>query len=113
MVLNGYLAAYQFRPTRLEPLLPIVRFYRENGQAHLGHLFACPVVTAVYPDDILFIERRVYEYELPLEYARCCSTLGLASEAERMYARVLAAPALPEKIRMIAEKRAGFDLTPG
>jgi glycosyltransferase involved in cell wall biosynthesis len=106
LVLTAYLTAYESRPARLEPLLPIVRYYRETGQPGLGRLFGRPVVEARYPEDILFIERRLYEYELPIEYARCCSALTLAGEAKRMYARLLAVPTLPDRIRTLVENEA-------
>jgi tetratricopeptide (TPR) repeat protein len=76
LVLHAYLSAYASRPTRLEPLLPIVRFYRESSEPYLGRLFGHPVVNAAYPEDILFVERRVYEGELAQEYARCCEAVG-------------------------------------
>jgi hypothetical protein len=71
-VFNSYLAAYQFCPSRLEPILYVARYYRETKQYHLGHLFSRLCVETPYPDDILFIEKNIYEYELPLEYGICC-----------------------------------------
>ena len=61
LVLDQYLRAYEFRPSRIEPLYHIARFYRENGQPSLARLFAGPGLGAPYPDDLLFIERQVYE----------------------------------------------------
>ena len=37
-----------------------------------------------YPDDFLFIERNIYEHELPAEYALCCSQLGKQEEPMRL-----------------------------
>jgi tetratricopeptide (TPR) repeat protein len=71
LVLSSYLAAYQFRPTRLEPLFHIAKFYRENQEFDLGYLFSRAVVDAAYPKDILFIEKRIYESGLREEYAAC------------------------------------------
>jgi hypothetical protein len=91
-VLDAYLTAFQFRPCRLEPLLPVARHYRQEGQYHLGFMFARPVIETPYPDDVLFIERNVYAVELPFEYATCCAKLGLTEEANRIYKSIRTRP---------------------
>jgi hypothetical protein len=83
LVLAAYLRAYGFRPTRLEPIFHVAKFYRENGQYHIGHLFSRVVNEAPYPDDLLFIEKNIYDHELWLEYALCCERLGKQEEASR------------------------------
>jgi glycosyltransferase involved in cell wall biosynthesis len=75
LVLDAYLRAYEFRPTRVEPIYQIARFYRETGQYHLGHLFSRAVLHVPYPEDLLFIERSIYEHDLKLEYDLCCEQL--------------------------------------
>ncbi len=61
LVLSAYLTAYEFRPTRLEPLFYVARFYREQGEQNLSRLFSKVSETAVCPNDLLFIEKAVYE----------------------------------------------------
>lgn len=78
------LQAYQLRPSRLEPILPIVQFYNEHQQHHLEYLFAKVWTETRCPDDILFVERPVYEYLLPFEYAMACFYTGRADEARRV-----------------------------
>src|SRR5262249_23866637 len=97
-ILNSYLEAYQYRPSRLEPLLPIARHYRETGQPHLSLLFSRIVVETPYPDDWLFNERSFYDHELPMEYARACCELGLHGEAQRVCDEVLANPRVNESV---------------
>ena len=94
-VLHGYLDAFQYRPSRLEPLLPVARHYRETGQYQLGFLFSRLSNEVPYPEDILFIERSVYEHALPLEYALCCAGMQLHQEAVRVCDQMLALPSLP------------------
>ena len=96
LVLDAYLRAYGFRPARLEPLYHVARFYRENEQFDLGYLFSRSVIEAPYPEDVLFIERSIYEHGLWLEYALCCERLGKRDEAIRASERVLACPEAPE-----------------
>ena len=83
LVMDAYLRAYEFRPTRLEPLFHIANFYRVNQRYHLGYLFSHPVVETPYPDDLLFIEKSIYDYELWQEYALCRDRLGKQEEAAR------------------------------
>jgi hypothetical protein len=61
LVLHKYLEAYQFRPSRIEPLHQIAKYYREAGQDRLAGLFAQAGAGAPYPDDLLYIERALYE----------------------------------------------------
>ena len=81
LVLDAYLRAYELRPTRVEPIYQIARFYRENGRYHLGYLFSRAVIDAPYPEDLLFIERSIYEHELKREYALCSEQVGKRDEA--------------------------------
>ena len=76
LVLDAYLRAYEFRPTRVEPIYQIARFYREHGQYHLGYLFSRAVFDTPYPEDLLFIEKGIYQHDLPLEHALCREHLG-------------------------------------
>jgi len=105
LVLNAYLAAYQYRPTRLEPSYQITRFYCENGQYDLAYLFGRPVAGAQYPDDILFIERGIYEHGFPLEYALACAGSGRRDEAVKVLDGILAASSVPETVKQAARER--------
>ena len=104
LVLDAYLRAYGFRPARLEPLLHVARFYRENEQFHLGYLFSRAVIETPYPEDLLFIESSIYDYELWLEYALCCERLGNIGEAIRASERVLACAHAPDPVLATARR---------
>lgn len=95
VVLNSYLQAYNFRPTRLEPIYKIVRFYREHQQFALGYQFSRLVTETGYPEDILFIERAVYDHLLLVEHAACCFGTGKAEEAHRVCRKLLDRGGLP------------------
>lgn len=109
-VLGAYLAAHEYRPSRLEPLLHVARHYREERQYALGHLFSRPVVDAPFPRDALFVERGVYEYELPLEYGICCYWTGRHREAVRINDAILALPDVPVPVREAAERNRQFSI---
>lgn len=103
LVLSRYLEAYRFRPSRLEPLFYVARFYRETEQYPLGFLFSRTTIETPYPDDILFVEKTVYQYELPQEYAICCSRIGKHEEAIRAFEGILSCADAPESYHRDAQ----------
>jgi glycosyltransferase involved in cell wall biosynthesis len=111
VVLSSYLEAYESRPWRLEPIVHIARQYRERHQYHSAYVFARIAVEVPYPqDDVLFIEKPVYEYELPTEYAICCYWLGKHEEAIRGNDLILQCPNLPENYRLSAIRNRDLSL---
>ena len=66
---EAYLEAYNFRPTRAEPLYEISRAYRSMDKPRLGYLYAKIGVEIPYPQtDILFIAQDVYEWKMMDEF---------------------------------------------
>jgi hypothetical protein len=110
LVLSSYLEAYQFRPSRLEPILYVARFYRETKHYHLGYLFSRLCVEAPYPEDIMFVERNIYEYELPLEYGICCYWIGRHEEAIRVNEAIIACPNVPANFLETARKNRQYSV---
>jgi len=84
-VLAAYLDAYQYRPTRAEPLYKIAVHYRWQGAFHLAHLFLQQAAALPYPhEDYLFLEERLYRYVIKMALATCCYHIG-QYEAGRRY----------------------------
>ncbi len=94
----------------MEPLYHVARYYRENRQYHLGYMFSKPIVEMSYPEDILFIERNIYEYLLPFEYAICCYWIGKHEEAIRVNDEILACPRAPQDILEAAQRNRQFSI---
>jgi glycosyltransferase involved in cell wall biosynthesis len=94
-VLDAVLRAYEYNSARLEPLYPVVKRYRESREFHTGYLLSRVLPETPYPKDGLFIEKDVYTYKLPLEYAICCHYAGNYAEAVRVYDEMLKRPNLP------------------
>ncbi len=61
-VRDGYLAAYQMRPTRAEPLCALARYHRLREEFALAHLYAHQAVAIPYPTDSLFVDAAVYTW---------------------------------------------------
>jgi tetratricopeptide (TPR) repeat protein len=75
----GLLAAYNFRPTRAEPLYDLAKHYREKGDNAAALMFAKTGLPKTRPDDLLFVNDFVYEHGLRYEY----SIAGYYDEKER------------------------------
>lgn len=62
VVRDGYLAAYQMRPTRAEPLCALARYHRLRDEFALAHLYAQQAAAMAYPTDSLFVDTAVYAW---------------------------------------------------
>ncbi|MDD2769644.1 MAG: glycosyltransferase family 2 protein [Methylococcus sp.] len=94
-VAQAYLAAYQFRPCRAEPLVNLARFHRERHQFALAHLYAERAVGLPPPSDILFVEVDCYGWRALDEYAVAAYWTDDFRACEQTCRRLLASPALP------------------
>tara|TARA_B100000287_G_C20630616_1_gene779670 strand:+ start:417 stop:1580 length:1164 start_codon:yes stop_codon:yes gene_type:complete len=76
--LSAYLRAYEFMPSRLEPIHTIVKYCRDNEFYRIGYIigkFALDNITPL-PKDALFVDGDVYMYKLMDEVAICASWSG-------------------------------------
>lgn len=68
LALQAYLEAYQFTPTRAEPLQKIANYYRLHNQPELAYMFAKQGQRIPYPTDhLLFVSHPVYDYQFDEE----------------------------------------------
>ena len=64
----AYLSAYQHHPKRAEPLYELVKMNRVIGNRNLAYMFYNTAKQIPYPkDDVLFINRTIYDYLLDYE----------------------------------------------
>jgi len=90
-VLDAYLRAWEFRPTRAEPLHAIAARCRADGRYPLGYLFAERAAAIPVPAvDILFVDESVYNWRALDEQAVCASWIGKHEEAFALCRRLLA-----------------------
>ena len=99
-VQDAYLNAWDFRPTRAEPLYNIAVHYRERQRYQLGYLYAEPAAQIPLPDDdYLFVDAAVYAWRATDEQAICASWIGKRAEAFVLCRRLLARPDIPDNER--------------
>ncbi|QCS48340.1 glycosyltransferase [Picosynechococcus sp. PCC 11901] len=107
-ICNAYLAAYQFRPSRAEPLVELARFYREKQKYHLANIFAQQALKIKKPNDTLFLENSVYRYRAMDEAAIAAFWTGDKKQSFNLCQKLLLGDLLPEKDRQRVKKNASF-----
>jgi hypothetical protein len=108
IVLSAYLAAFERRPTRAEPLCGLARYCREHEHWELARLFATRAMQIPRPDDVLFVDENTYAWRCRDEYAIACYWCGDYEESARVASELLADPALPDDQRERVESNLRF-----
>jgi len=106
-VQQAYLRAWEFRPTRAEPLYAIARSYRMDGRYQLGHLFAEKAAQIPLPaQDALFVAAEIYTWRADDEQAVCGSWIGCHGETVELCRRILRRNDVPEedRLRIVANR---------
>ena len=80
-VQDAYLRAWEYRPSRAEPLYAIAHWYRSHQRYQLGYLFAERAAQIPVPEnDALFLGAEVYAWRALDEQAVCASWIGKGEE---------------------------------
>ena len=99
-----FITAWEFRPTRLEPIMHLAAGYREKGAFVTALMWAERGRSITYPDsERLFVERWVYDWGFDLELAVCAWWNGQHKFADAMWITLLARNDLTESARQIIE----------
>lgn len=106
----AYLRAWEFRPTRAEPLYCLAFAYRSAGRYQLGHLFARQAEQIPMPDDNLWVDAGVYNFRATDERAVCASWLGNHDEAFTLCRRLVARTDVPDDERQRIESNRDFSV---
>ena len=125
VVMQDYLAAHQAEPDRAGPLYRIGMHYQSLRQYPLSHIFFSQAIRIPLPDgNRLFVERAIYDYLLPVEYAVSCYYTGDHESAIEICNALLRSNVLPSaavaqvmqnrrySLDALFPKRSGTPLTP-
>lgn len=96
---ESFLTAYQYRPTRAEPLYHLARLKRKNQNYLDAFYYAKIGLDLPYPSDILFLEHWVYEWGLLMEYSLAAYWLGIYSEAEKATRQLIEGETIPDYVK--------------
>ncbi|WP_160113308.1 glycosyltransferase [Aequorivita antarctica] len=112
-VLDAYLKAHQFKPDRAGPLYQIGIYYQARRDFHNAFLFLRQAMEIKYPkNDRLFIEKMLYDYLIPVEFAVCAYYVGRQQEAIQTNNDLLKSKSLPPELieRVISNRRYSLEV---
>lgn len=98
-VVDAYLAAYDARPTRAEPLCELARYLRLRGRYASAWLHARAASEIASPDDLLFVDASVYRWRARDERAVAAFYVDRRDECAELCRALLADPRLPDEQR--------------
>jgi tetratricopeptide (TPR) repeat protein len=110
-IIEAYLEAFNFRPTRAEPLVALARYFRIKQEYGSCLVFARAALDIPKPKDILFLDSSSYEWRARDEYAIATYWLGQYEESLLANNRLLEpGSSLPETQRERVQKNQRFAL---
>jgi tetratricopeptide (TPR) repeat protein len=89
VVIPEIIRAYRIRPTRAEPLWLLARYCRSHGFFADGYQCAQIGIRIPYPEDVLTVNKAVYDWRLLHEYACCAHAIGRFGEAKIALKKIL------------------------
>lgn len=103
------LAAYNFRPSRAEPLYELGNYYRRKEQPATALLFLDQAANIPTPEnDVLFVQNAVYDWGIAFERGICCFWTGQLAMSTLYSAEVVDCETAPENVREQAALNYGF-----
>ena len=106
----AYLDAYDYRPTRAEAACEFARWNRLHRRFAVARDFAHIAANAKLPNDVLFIDRPVYDWRAKDELAVALYWCGEREESARLCRQLLASERLPAEQRERIAKNLDFAL---
>jgi glycosyltransferase involved in cell wall biosynthesis len=96
----GLIDAWEYRPTRIEPLHELVWRLRVAGQYRTAHAFARVGMDVAIPQDQLFVHRWIYVWGMLFEYSIVAYWVGEEVAALEACEQLLALDELPHEHRL-------------
>ncbi len=106
--IKSYYDAYHHRPSRVEPLYYLTKYYRSIGDHLKAYLIASIGLNVPASQDSLFVEKWINDYDMQLEFSVCAYWIGKYDECQIISANLLKKPDLPTNVREIVEKNISF-----
>lgn len=98
-VVHAYLAAWNHRPRRAEPLVELARIHRNRDEHALAHLYAQRAAQTPRPDDLLFLDTPTYHWRAHDELSIASYHTGDKQTAQKLAEQLLKNPHLPNTER--------------
>ena len=100
--------AHEFRPSRVEAIYEIIKHYREEGYYDIAYSLCKRQLAKPRSQDILFIDKSIYDYKLIDELAVCAYWVGEYEESFILNRQLLENPYLPAFFKERIEENQKF-----
>lgn len=107
-IVKGYTAAFVYRPTRVEPLNDLTKYYLKNQEYEKAYRIATIGKEIKQPPDILFVEKTAYDFDMLLQYSVAAYWVGKIDEAKKISEELLKKKDLPDNVRQVIERNLAF-----
>lgn len=97
----SYLKAWEYRPTRAEPLYKLAYLCRNEKEYNQAYLFAKRGLEIPKSDDVIFVNNPTYDYCLLFEKSISASWLGRIEEAIIDCRNIEAMKNIPDDVRKV------------
>ncbi len=97
--LRSYSTAFQYRPSRVEPLFFLINHYLAIQCPYIAYLIAKDAIAIPLPTDAHYVQAWMYQWGVLLQFVKSAAALGRMQEAKKACKRLLATPTLPEQYR--------------
>lgn len=104
VVIEGYYNAFNYRPSRSEPLYGLATYYRNQGKFAEGYNVAKRGLMLPAATDILFVEKWIDDWGMLLEYSISAYWIENYIEALLSSKLMLANPTIPQGVRECVER---------
>ena len=108
LIVDSYSKAFQFDPTRVEPLDHLSAYYQKKHNHLLSYIIAKFALELPPPPTLFYVVREIHDYSLLLKYACAAHFIGKIDEAKAIYEELLLKPNLPDPARYIIDNNFGI-----
>lgn len=98
-ILFSYARAYEFRPTRAEPLSRMADILLKKGSPRVALMLIEKAKQIPMPCEGVFVEKNIYNYTLDLQMADALYLAGDKDQAKKVFAQVAAIETTPENVK--------------
>lgn len=109
---SAFLAAYQRRPTRMEPIFHVAQYYHSINQQQLAYIFFELCARCNYPEgDTLFVEKKLYsDHKVDFELAILAYYNRMMNIGRKAIERLLRRRDLPSDQHFLVSQNARYYL---
>lgn len=107
-IIRSYLEAYNYRPTRVEPLYRLSHYLRDKGDFLGAYILLGTALNLPVSNDVLFVEHWMYDWGLLLEYSINAYWIGKYEESKACCEKLLAKKDLPQNVLDCLVKNLAF-----